>query len=649
MLWVLLTLGIALIPQIQSMPLHLAIVTLLPLLWRFGAELRGWHPPGTAVRVILTLICVALVIITFGGLLGRRAAVSLLALMLTLKLMETFHTRDARIVASLSLFLAGTQFLFTQGIAMVVYSTATMVAALVALAMLHRREAFQPVGDAPPTGHSVFTELGFTVRLLALALPAALAVFLLFPRWSSPLWGVPEEALDARSGLSNDMTPGSIQSLFMDDSPAFRADFDSALPPASALYWRGPVLWDFDGRTWEGAYYSRSLQAESKPEESMAPWRYRVQLEPHEQRWIFALDYPAMIPRGASLSMDYQLLSRRPITTLVSYEMASDPTFTDSPTLRSSFRRAALKLPDDFNPRTLEMMRAWRDETPDDRQLIRRVLSWFNQEEFRYTLNPELLSRHSVDEFLFRTRSGFCEHYASAFTVMMRMAGIPARIVTGYQGGWFNDIGGYVLVRQSDAHAWSEVWLNGSGWTRVDPTAAVSPERIERGAMDALEGRRYAMDFDWLRSVRNGFDLVQRRWNDWVIAFNADRQSRLFQPLGIERLSSVQLVLLLLVATFVASLLVLPLILRMRVGRKPDPVLRAWHRLRKRLSKAGLSIEPGLAPMELAARVGSQTPHAEEITKIASLFTRVRYAGEIALADDFIAAARGFRPTGQRR
>jgi transglutaminase-like putative cysteine protease len=446
------------------------------------------------------------------------------------------------------------------------------------------------------------------------------------------------------------MTPGSIQSLFMDDSPAFRADFESALPPPSALYWRGPVLWDFDGQTWEGIYYSRSLRADSQPDESTAPWRYRVQLEPHEQHWIYALDYPAMVPRGVRLGMDYQLLSRRPITSLVGYEMASDPDFVDSPTLRHSFRQLALELPNDFNPRTREMIRSWREETPDDSRLIQRVLAWFNQEEFRYTLNPELLSRHSVDDFLFRTRGGFCEHYASAFTVMMRMAGIPARVVTGYQGGWYNELGGYVLVRQSDAHAWSEVWLPDAGWTRVDPTAAVSPERIERGALDALEGRRYAFDFDWIRGMRNGFDLLQRRWNDWIIAFNADRQSRLFQPLGFEQLSPAQLVLLLLAAIILVSLILLPFLLRMRISRKPDPVVRAWHLLRKRLTRAGMTIEPGLAPMELAARAGSQRlQEAAEIDRIANLYMRIRYADETKLAGDFIEAARAFRPAGKTR
>ncbi len=645
MLWVLATLAVAVTPQLMSMPLHLVPLAVLPIAWRTAAELRGWKPPAQFIRVGLTLFSVFLLVATYGGLLGRRVAVSLLTLMLALKLLETFRIRDARIVASLSLFLCATQFLFSQGIPMLFYSAATMVGALIALTLLHRREAFQPTGEAPPSGHSLFTELGFTLRLLALALPAALAVFLLFPRWSSPLWGVPEDALDARSGLSDSMAPGSIQGLFMDDSPAFRADFVGTLPPHQALYWRGPVFWNFDGREWSSMYYSRGLRAETQPAEETAPWRYRVQLEPHEQRWIFALDYPARIPQGARLSMDYQLYSRRPITSLVSYEMASDPDFVDSPTLRSAFRRAALELPADFNPRTRALIRQWRTEVSGDRELIRRVTRHFNQEEFRYTLNPPLLSRHSVDEFLFETRSGFCEHYASAFTVMMRMAGIPARVVTGYQGGWYNPAGGYVLVRQSDAHAWSEVWLPDSGWTRYDPTAAVAPERIESGALNALAGRRHALDFEWVRGFRNRFDLLQNHWNEWVIAFNADRQSRMFMPFGLGQLESSQLVILMLLVAGLASLLTLPAILRMRVSRKPDPVVRAWQRVRGRLVKEGIATWPGQTPGELAAGAASRMEHeAEQIHRLADWFTQIRYDAGNGGADEFIRAARRFHP-----
>ena len=575
--WVIAALCISMLPQLMSMPLHMVPITLLPVAWRLLAEFRGWRPMPMLLRIMATILVLVVLVMTYGGILGRRAAVSMLVLMLALKLLETFRTRDARIVASLSLFLCGTQFLFSQGIPMIIYIICCLLSSLIALMYLHRREAFENLGAAPDTGRNLLTELGFGLRMVALAFPIGLAIFLLFPRWGSPLWGVPEDALDARSGLSDSMSPGSIQSLFMDDSPAFRATFGDNMPRHSDLYWRGPVFWEFDGRQWEMSYLSRNLKAETKPALETAPLLYEIQMEPTEQRWLFALDYPALIPQGTSLRIDYQLRSKRPITQLRNYVMASDPDFIDSPTLKQTLRRAALELPEGFNPRTAGMMADWREEAGSDVQLIRRALTLFNQEEFHYTLNPPLLSQHTVDEFLFETKRGFCEHYASAFTVMMRMAGIPARVVTGYQGGWYSDLGSYVLVRQSDAHAWSEVWLRGSGWTRIDPTAAVAPERVEQGAVDLLAGRRHVLDFEWLRNAKNTFDLLQRSWNNWVVAFGADRQSRLFSIFGWDVLSSAKLVVAMIAAVLVIGsiiFLLAPLILQFRSAQKQDPLLR---------------------------------------------------------------------------
>jgi len=542
-LWVITTLVISMTPQLYSMPFYLIAITLLPVAWRVLAEFRRWKPMPMILRILATALAVVVLISTYGGLMGRRVAVSMLVLMLSLKLLETFRVRDARIVASLSLFLCGTQFLFSQGVSMIVYIIACMLSSLMAFLYLQRCEAFGILGRVPETDRKLLTELGFGTGLMALALPIGLALFLLFPRWGSPLWGLPENALDARSGLSDSMSPGSIQSLFMDDSPAFRAQFEGTMPANSDLYWRGPVFWNFDGNRWQVAYLSRNLLADSKPDPETAAFRYVVQMEPTEQKWLFALDYPALTPRRTKMTIDYQLIASRPVTQLREYVMASEPDFHDSPVLKQTLRRAALELPPGFNPKTAEMMAGWRKETSSDSEIIQRALRYFNQQQFRYTLNPPLLSQHTVDEFLFDTQAGFCEHYASAFTIMMRMAGIPARVVTGYQGGYYNNIGSYVLVRQSDAHAWSEVWVRGSGWTRIDPTAAVAPQRVEQGAVSSLDQRRYMFDFQWLRNARNTFDLFQRGWNNWVVAFNANRQSRLFSIFGWEILGPTKLVI----------------------------------------------------------------------------------------------------------
>ena len=629
-LWVIAALCISMFPQLLSMPLHLIPITLLPIVLRLLAEFRNWKPMPLYLRVIATALAVTALVITYGGLMGRRAAVSMLVLMLSLKLLETFRTRDARIVASLSLFLCATQFLFSQGVSMIVYIIACLLSSLIALMYLHRREAFENIAVAQDNGRNIFTELGFGLRLLALAFPIGLALFLLFPRWGSPLWGLPEEALDARSGLSNSMSPGSIQSLFMDDSPAFRVQFESGVPTQGELYWRGPVFWNFNGRSWRRSYLSRNLHADDKPDLENVAIRYEIQMEPTEQHWIFALDYPALVPTGTHLTLDYQLISKKPITQLHDYVMASDPSFTDSPVLKQTLRRAALELPVGFNPRAFEMMRDWRGESNSDTEIVRRALAYFNQQKFRYTLNPPLLSEHSVDEFLFDTRSGFCEHYASAFTVMMRMAGIPARVVTGYQGGWYNDIGSYLLVRQSDAHAWSEVWIRGSGWTRIDPTAAIAPSRVERGAVGSLGERRHLLDYEWLRNARNTFDLFQRGWNNWVVVFSSESQSRLFSIFGWGALDSAKLVITMVAAILVIAsitFMLLPLLLKFRSSKKQDPLLRLWHKFIKKLNKAGFASHPSMGPMELAVYANGQLKYkGNGIMRIAELYMLSRYS-----------------------
>lgn len=633
-LWVIVALSISMFPQLINMPAQLVPITLLPVAWRLLAQARNWKPMSIWARILATGFAISALLLSYGQLLGRRVAVSMLVMMLALKLLEAFRVRDARIVASLSLFLCATQFLFYQGVAMIAYIIACLLSALTALLYLHRQEAFEGLREAPATGRNLFTELGFGLRLIMLALPIGLALFLLFPRWNGPLWGIPEGALDARSGLSDSMSPGSIQNLFMDDSPAFRAEFKGPLPQYNKLYWRGPVFWDFDGRSWRSGFFGRSTPATVKPDPGKAVFRYSVQLEPTEQRWLFALDYPALEPRDTQLSMDYQLISKQPITQLRSYNMASDPGFIDSLQLRITLRKAALELPPGFNPKTAKMMAKWRQEATSDAEIIRRALAYFNQQEFHYTLNPALLSRHTVDEFLFETRRGFCEHYASTFTIMMRLAGIPARIVTGYMGGWYSDLGGYLLIRQSDAHAWSEVWLAGRGWVRVDPTAAVAPERVERGSMSTLIQRRHMLDFEWLRNARNTFDLLQRGWNNWAISFGSERQSRLFDIFGWGIFDSVKLVIAMLAIILIVGtviFLILPLALRFRSSRQQDPLLHLWQRFIKKLVKAGLNPRPSMGPQEVAAMASGQLSYAATgIDRITELYTLCRYSSDTA-------------------
>ena len=646
-LWVIATFALAMLPQLLRMPPAVALMAVLPLAWRVSSEFRGWQPLPAIVRHGLTALGLLSIFFSYGDMAGRRAAVSLLAVMLSLKLIECYRIRDARLVVSFSLFLCATQFLFGQKILMPAYGAAVSALALVALARLQRQEAWQHEGEPPRIRASLGSELGFSLRLLALAVPLGLAFFLLFPRLATPLWGIPETTLDSKSGLSDSMSPGSIQQLFMDDSPAFRVSFDGPRPEYSELYWRGPVFWRFDGQTWRGSFYSQNLTADRlPPEEGPGVYRYTVQLEPNERKWLFALDYPIGAPENTRVTVDYQLIRRDPVLQLLPYGMASNPDHRDfAGEMPRELKLQSLDLPEDSNPRTRELVEEWRQETPDDRAFVQRAYALFGQDPFRYTLNAPLLNRHPVDDFLFETRAGFCEHYASAMAVMLRMAGIPSRVVTGYQGGFYNALGDYLLVRQSDAHAWVEYWTPETGWTRVDPTAAISPSRISRGSYGSVDGPRYMLDFPWVRGVKNSIDIVQQRWNDWVIDYGAKQQASLFAPLGLGKITPGALLLALVVTVGIIGLVIVPLVLRIKGPTEKDPARKAWLNFLKRLEKTGFEASLASGPLEVAEAASARLPdHRPAILQVSDLYTRFRYSSLPPPIDELQQAVKAFRP-----
>ncbi len=438
---------------------------------------------------------------------------------------------------------------------------------------------------------------------------------------------MPENSLDGKSGLADDMSPGSIQSLFIDDSPAFRVVFEGPVPPPRERYWRGPVFWNFDGSTWSPMFWGFRRIPPAMPQPLSTSYRYSVQLEPHERHWLFALDFPAALPADSLLTTDYMLRSRKPVTSLLSYDMISEPGYIVDARLLRDFRAIALELPDGLNPQSRDWIGQMREKYPRDQELIEAVLAYFNEQEFYYSLNPPRLGLHSVDDFMFYTRDGYCEHYSSAFTVLMRMAGIPARVVTGYQGGYFNSRGGYFLVRQSDAHAWTEVWLQGSGWTRVDPTAMVAPERIDQGALEAFAGKRTWYDFAWLRSARNSLDIAQHFWNRWVVAFDYDRQAGLFSGFGLKYAGTRVLVTLMLLLGGLALLIAWPLLQRVSFNRTRDPAAKLYGRFLRRLNKLGINSPPSEGAGELAERAGARLPQRKDaINRISQVYYLCRYA-----------------------
>ncbi len=614
--------------QLQ-LPIALAIAALTVVI----ATLSWRRPLPAWLRLLLAMAVIMLVLTMSRFSIGRDTGCAMLAAMLAIKPSETTALRDARSLVGFALFGPFATFLLDQGPLSLALALIGVTFALLALQRFADTESGLPV-----TGEPTWRDMLSVWRLIGIGLPLALAAFWLFPRVGSPLWGVPERAL-ARPGLSDRMSPGEWVDFMSDDTPALRVRFFGSAPPTSQMYWRGPVLWDFDGRTWKQPRWMRGLPR-ADVRRGATIWDYELEMEPTDRRQLLALELPIDAPDGASLTGDYGLYAPQPLSALTRWRMRSAPPIAFEPQLKQLLRQSALRLPAGYNPRTLALARQWRNEAgSDDNAIVQRALRWIRA-DFAYTLETPLLGRHSVDEFLFDQKAGFCEHFSSSFVVLMRAAGIPARVVTGYVGGYRNPIGDYWIVRRMDAHAWAEVWLQGRGWIRVDPTAAVAPERI----YDTLDDRA-AGGLAGLRPMWDAGDWLRRGWNDLVLGFDATRQERMLRSFGIQRLSSGDLVLMFTLLAALALGWMAWLIAHSE--RERDPLLRAWHRLGDRYGRYGLQREPHEPAYAWAERVARQRPqNGEALRALTRRFAESRYA----VADDrqqrrdLLRALRAHRP-----
>ena len=635
----LLTLVLAVAPHLTHLPLIITIPCATFALWRLLAAQRAWPLPGKTSRVILTLAAMGGVFVSYGTIFGRDPGTALLTVMLGLKLLEVKTRRDAMIVLILAYFLAVTTVLYSQEIPVIAYLLAVIVIATATVIQLHQPRLQQRTAA-----------LRLAVNLILQSLPLMAAMFLLFPRIPGPLWGLPHEGRGGMQGLDDSMTPGSISHLGQSEEVAFRARFVDGLPPPQQLYWRGPILWDFDGRSWHGGQGADTGQ-DARVLIRGKQATYTVTLEPHNRRWLYALDLPGTTPPEARRWSDGELVAAEPVRQLMRYTATSYPE-ARLVALSTGDRQRALRLPPTGNPRARALAAQWRASTHDDKELVERALHYFHDEAFFYTLDPPLLGRDSVDDFLFETRRGFCEHYSAAFTFLMRAAGVPTRIVTGYQGGELNTLGDYLIVRQRDAHAWAEVWSAGEGWRRIDPTAAVAPERITRGIDSSLGDEREGImgEFTagpfgemWQR-VRLGWDVLDNGWNQWVLSYGPENQSALLERFGLGGWKGMTAGMIFAVGVLLVAGGVILLFVRRRVT---DPVCALYRRYCRALERRGIRRIPAEGPIAFADRIALMRPDiAPETRAIGSLYARLRYgpAADRDLLAQLRAAVRGFRP-----
>ncbi len=633
-----LTMAVVLALHAGHMPWWLTLVLATILGWRWWQRRRHGTRISWWLRLPLTLLLPVVVVATYGTVFGRRPGCALAVGLLVLKTLESETPRDARTGIAFACFALMCALLFGQGMVM----TAVVILGLMpALACLR---ALEP-GHGKPAWTREFTPV---LKAMALAIPLALAAFVFLPRLSSPLWGAQNSA-QARTGIGGRMSPGDFTQLLIDDSPAFRVTFDGRVPPPAQRYFRGPVLWWFDGRSWTtrghlsgGGHAHPETMGYAKP-----VYRYTVALEPSHQHWLFALDVPLSTPPGARMNSAHTLTWHKRIGHLLRYRVQSSTRHVLAPRLSAREKHLALELPVGFDPRAQALAESWRRKYGrNDAAIAQAALKMFHDGGFRYTLNPPPLGHDSIDEFLFSTKAGFCEHYASSFTFLMRAAGIPARVVTGYQGGYWNKSAHYLLVRQSDAHAWSEVWLEGRGWTRFDPTAAVRPERVSLGAMAADGNSAHWYQRGWLKALRNRWDVVNHWWGQAVVGFDTLRQRGLLTSFGIRQVNTGVLLLalaasLILVMLLAAAFTLVP----RRHGNRLDAAMAL---LRQRLARAGVARRPSEGPRHFFARAARALPHERDrLNVLGDAWIRLRYAQSSPAPDAvraFCRAVRDFRP-----
>ena len=633
---------LVLAPHASHLPWWTTLLCALLLAWRGWLTLRGNRMPSHWMLLPLAALSMVGVYAHYKTLLGRDAGVAMLVLLLAFKLLEMRARRDLFVVLFLSFFLLLTNFFYSQTIPTALLMSVTLIVLLCA------QITFQYTGAVPPLRRRVRLALS----VFAMAAPLALALFVLFPRIQGPLWGLPGDAQAGRTGLSDRMAPGAILRLALSDDIAFRVRFSDQAPPMAQRYWRGPVLGRYDGRTWTELQPPLAASPPLLWRTHGAPLRYQVTLEPHGQRWLFALEMPAAAPQlegnPARIGEYRELLATRAINQRVRYDAVSYVDFELEPTEPVLLLQSWLQLPPGRNPRTLEFAQRLRRQTSDDAQRLRMVLNYFRTEEFRYTLNPPPLGGDGVDEFLFSTRAGFCEHYAGAFVVLMRAMDIPARVVTGYQGGEINPVDGFMTVRQSDAHAWAEVWLEGRGWTRVDPTAAVAPNRIEMnlssvlpqpllGGLLRFDGGRQSWLAYW-QKLRANWDAVNNVWNQWVLNYSTDSQRSLLQALGFQGADWRTLTALM--AMVMGVLLAVMILPQLRQRGRIDAADALYSALSRRMARHGLARAVHEGPQAYRLRLtAAQSPLAAGTKIAAAQFLQLYQSWRYGALDNAAGAA----------
>jgi len=637
LLWLLATLVLVVLPHMSRMVIWLPPLFFALLLWRYQIAKKQWQLPNFWLLFSILLLALLGLFLSYGFRFGRDGSVTLLIILCGLKLLETKTRRDVFFLCFLSYFLIITNFLYSQTIPTALYmSLVTLVATATLISLNDENQIL-----------STRQRLRLSSILLMQALPVMLVLFFLFPRVAGPFWKLPLDSGTGVTGLSDSMSIGDVRQLTLSDEVAFRVKGE--LPPPEQRYWRGPVLWWTNGRDWKSGFQQHQTANQLNIHPSGESFDYTVTLEPHNERWLFALEMPVQAPTEGSMTPDYRISAKRPVRERIRYKVRSYTRY------RADFitdlqRRFALGLPEGKHPRARALAAQWRQEVPEPEALVKRALQYFNELPFVYTYTPDLLLNDPIDEFLFETRNGFCEHYAAAFTVLMRAAGVPARVVTGYLGGNLNPIGNYLIVRQRDAHAWSEIWLPDKGWTRIDPTNAVAPTRVEQGIESALPTAFNPLNSEspllkiW-QHLGNRWDAINNGWNQWILGYGPTRQREFLSSLGLKNVdwAGMTMALIIIITSLLLGYAAWMFFINPQTLVR-DPAQKIYLRFCRKLARQGLHRHSSEGPITFATRVSAARPDlAVAVQNIIELYVQTRYRSQFETVGQLRKAVLSFR------
>jgi len=597
--------------------------------WRNGVYQGRWDYPHRWIKAVLVAASVAGVALSGVDAFSLEAAASLLILAFALKLIEMKGRRDAYLVIFLGYFAIATQFLFDQSITIACYELLSMcvvTAGMVGLNQLHSRVR-------------TWASLRLASKLVLQAIPFTIVLFLFFPR-IAPLWNVPLPST-GKTGISDVVKPGSIAALTQSDELAFRVVFKGSIPANRELYWRGLVYSDYSQGTWSVGAELPTISRKLMVQPADGGISYEVLLQPTMSDWLFAMDTAFAQTANVDTSQDYRLRSPDPVLSVFRYPVISYPEFVMDRVLSDSLLIRETHIDVTDNPRVVAFARQLYARSGSDQAFVRAVLDYIREQPYAYTLHPPpLADAGGIDQFWFDTRAGFCTHYAGAFVYMMRAVGIPARMVGGYQGGEINPITNHLMVRQYDAHAWAEIWLPGAGWSRIDPTAAVAPDRIERGLGAALSGADLATlsAFTTARLGRWGVvndlmywaDSLEHRWNLWVIGYDSHFQAGFLERM-LGKLTPVRVGIVMLIGGAISMGLVALSLFWRRRPVKRHPVERLFRRFAGKLAGYGYERRPCESPAAFVRRVGEEAGvKGEQIRRIVAELDALLYNPEVA-------------------